>query len=85
MPVVSGWEVLRKLAAFEPPRRPLVIVLTAGSESRDFSPDLVIGSIRKPFDVELLTDMVAGCVATVLQKRQIADCPPADSGDWHKS
>jgi two-component system response regulator CpxR len=85
MPVVSGWEVLRKLAAFEPARRPLVIVLTAGSESRDFSPDLVIGSIRKPFDVELLSDMVAGCVATVLQKQQIADCPPADSGDWHNS
>jgi len=79
MPVVSGWEVLQKLATFDPARRPLVIVLTAGSESRDFSPDLVIGSIRKPFDVELLNDMVAGCIATVLQKQQLTDCPPAES------
>ncbi len=79
MPVVSGWEVLQKLATFDPARRPLVIVLTAGSESRDFSPDLVIGSIRKPFDVELLNDMVAGCIETVLQKQQLTDCPPAES------
>ncbi|HEY8182066.1 MAG TPA: response regulator [Thermoanaerobaculia bacterium] len=79
MPVLSGWEVLQKLATFEAKRRPLVIVLTAGSESRSCSPDLVIGSIRKPFDVELLDDMVVGCIATVSQKEQLADCPPAES------
>ncbi|MDQ6800708.1 MAG: hypothetical protein M3041_07705, partial [Acidobacteriota bacterium] len=54
-------------------------VMTAGSESRDFNPDLVVGSVRKPFDVELLNDMVTGCVATVSQKQQLAGCPPADS------
>ena len=79
MPVTSGWEVLEKLATFEAARRPLVIVLTAGSESRDFSPDLVTGSIRKPFDVELLSDMVTGCIATVSQRQQLSDCPPAES------
>ena len=79
MPVTSGWEVLEKLAAFEPVHRPLVIVLTAGGESRDFSPDLVIGSIRKPFDVELLNDMVAGCIATMSAKEQLSGCPPAES------
>ena len=85
MPVVSGWEVLEKLATFEAARRPLVIVLTAGSEPRDFSPELVIGSIRKPFDVELLNDMVAGCVAAVKAKEQLADCPPADSDEDARS
>ncbi len=85
MPVTSGWEVLQKLARFEAARRPLVIVLTAGSESRDFSPDLVIGSIRKPFDVELLNDMVAGCIATISQRRQLEDCPPADSDQKDQS
>jgi CheY-like chemotaxis protein len=79
MPVANGWEVLGKLATFEPARRPIVIVLTAGSEPRDFSPDLVIGSIRKPFDVELLNDMVAGCIATISQRQQLSDCPPAES------
>jgi CheY-like chemotaxis protein len=79
MPVANGWEVLEKLATFEASRRPIVIVLTAGSETRDFSPELVIGSIRKPFDVELLSDMVTGCIATVSQRQQLSDCPPAES------
>jgi len=79
MPAVSGWDVLDQLATLEPARRPLVIVLTAGSESRDFSPELVIGSVRKPFDVELLNDMVAGCLAVVSRKRQLADCPSPES------
>jgi CheY-like chemotaxis protein len=64
MPAVSGWVVLEQLATFEAARRPLVIVLAAGSEPREFNPDLVIGSIRKPFDVELLNDLVTACIAT---------------------
>ena len=79
MPLMSGWDVLEKLGTFEPARRPLVIVLTAGPDSRGFNPDLVIGTIRKPFDVELLNDMVAGCIASVSEKQQFSDCPPADS------
>jgi len=79
MPVKSGWQVLEHLHKFEPERRPLVIVLTAGSESRDLHPDLVIGSIRKPFDVELLNDMVTGCIAAVSQRTQLAGCPPSES------
>jgi len=79
MPVASGWEVLEKLATLEASRRPIVIVLTAGSEAHDLSPELVIGSIRKPFDVELLSDMVTGCIAAVSQRQQLSDCPPAES------
>jgi CheY-like chemotaxis protein len=79
MPVVSGWEVLDHLATIESVQRPLVIVLTAGFESRDLKPELVIGSVRKPFDVELLSDMVAGCLAVVSQQQQLADCPSPDS------
>src|SRR5207253_5691617 len=41
MPVVSGWEVLEHLETIEAARRPIVIVLTAGSELRKFNPDLV--------------------------------------------
>ena len=79
MPAVSGWEVLEQLPTFEAARRPLVIVLTAGSESRDLDPKLVIGSVRKPFDVELLSDMVTGCLAVVSQLEQLSDCPSAES------
>jgi CheY-like chemotaxis protein len=65
MPVMSGWEVLEHLRQREPSARPAVVVLTAGTEPRGASPDLVIGSIRKPFDIELLYDTVIGCLAAV--------------------
>jgi CheY-like chemotaxis protein len=78
MPVVSGWEVLEKVATFEAARRPLTIVLTAGSEPRDFKPELVIGSVKKPFDVELLDDMVAACVSMVGRRQQLPGCPSPD-------
>jgi CheY-like chemotaxis protein len=79
MPAVSGWLVLERLATFAVAHRPLVIVLTAGSERHDFNPDLVIGSIRKPFDVELLNDMVTACIAIAAQREQLSGCPAAES------
>ncbi len=79
MPVVSGYEVLDYLAKQDAAARPMVIVLTAGTEPRDFSPDLVVGTVRKPFDVELLHDTVAGCIAAIPARRQLHDCPPSES------
>jgi CheY-like chemotaxis protein len=79
MPIVSGYEVLDYLATRDAAARPMVIVLTAGTEPRDFSPDLVVGSVRKPFDVELLHDTVAGCIAAISARRQLHDCPPPES------
>jgi CheY-like chemotaxis protein len=79
MPVMSGWQVLEHLATQEPAKRPAIILLTAGTEPRDVSPDLVIGSIRKPFDVELLIDTVTGCIAAVSERSQFPDCPLAES------
>ena len=77
MPVLNGWEVLDYVAKQDGGGRPLIIVLTAGSEPRDVSPDLVIGSIRKPFDVELLHDMVAGCISAVAARQQLPGCLPS--------
>ena len=65
MPVMSGWEVLDRLAKDDPSRRPLVLVFTAGSEPREASAELVIGNIRKPFDVDLLLDIVTACLSTL--------------------
>jgi CheY-like chemotaxis protein len=81
MPVVSGWEVLERLAGMDPGRRPVVVVLTAGTEPRDVSPDLVVGSIRKPFDVQLLLDTVMGCISGVAARQQLGDCPPSATED----
>jgi len=79
MPVASGWEVLERLAGMDSNRRPVVIVLTAGTEPRGFSPEFVVGSIRKPFDVPLLHNMVDGCLSAVATRPQLRDCPPSES------
>ena len=79
MPVLSGWEVLEQLSTVEPTMKPVVILLTAGNEPRDFNPDLVVGSVRKPFDVELLHDTVIGCIAALPARAQLDGCPQAES------
>ena len=79
MPVASGWEVLERLAGMDSNRRPVVIVLTAGTEPRGVNPEFVVGSIRKPFDVQLLHDMVDGCLSAVAPRPQVRDCPASES------
>ena len=78
MPRVSGWEVRRELSRYDQEQRPIVIVMTAGTEPRDIDSRLVAGTIRKPFDVELLVDMVTASVATIGDREQFAGCPPAE-------
>jgi DNA-binding response OmpR family regulator len=79
MPEKSGYEVLEELKESEAGRRPIVFVLTAGGSVRDLDPEVVAGSIRKPFDVEVLTDMVTACVTAFTPQPQPPDCPPAAS------
>ncbi len=79
MPLVSGWEVLEHLATFPSELRPITIVLTAGTEPRDLSAELVAGTVKKPFDVELLLDGITACVASMSGRPQLPGCPPADS------
>ena len=79
MPIVNGWEVLDHLAKIDRNVRPVTIVLTAGSEPRDLQADLVAGTVRKPFDVELLLDSITACVATLTTREQMPDCPPPQS------
>src|SRR5205809_5812245 len=65
MPVMTGWQVLEHVKALDESTRPAVILLTAGTEPRQFDPDIVAGTIRKPFDVEVLYGAVLGCIAVV--------------------
>ena len=78
MPVKNGWEVLDWMAGCPRADRPLAIVLTAGLGTREMSPDVVAGTVRKPFDVELLLDMVHAC-ASVCDLVQREGCPQPDS------
>jgi CheY-like chemotaxis protein len=79
MPQMSGYEVLERLERMPPDQRPFVIVLTAGNEPRQLNPDIVAGTVRKPFDIELLLDTVLACMTTLRTVEQNDDCPAADS------
>jgi DNA-binding response OmpR family regulator len=79
MPVMSGYEFLADLERRQNEQRPLVIVLTAGAPPRDLNPDVVAGTIRKPFDIEMLVDTVAACLSSLHETTQIESCPVAES------
>jgi two-component system nitrogen regulation response regulator GlnG len=78
MPIKNGWDVLDWMGTQPKSDRPLAIVLTAGIASRAMSADVVVGTIRKPFDVELLLDIVAAC-ADGRAVEQNNECPPPQS------
>lgn len=81
MPVKNGWQVLEYVTAMDKAARPAVILLTAGTEPREFNPDIVSGSVRKPFDVELLFDTVIGCLSVLSGREQIEGCPKSESDE----
>jgi CheY-like chemotaxis protein len=61
MPRMNGYEFLELMKLRAAADRPMIFLLT-GSTPPHYDPDLVAATIRKPFDVELLTRMVAACV-----------------------
>jgi CheY-like chemotaxis protein len=79
MPAMSGYEVLDELAKLPCEERPIIIVLTAGSEPRSLPANLVSGTVRKPFDIAMLVDTVAACLSTISGFPQQGNCPPAES------
>src|SRR5215212_8899026 len=74
MPLMSGTVFLGELERVPADERPIVIVLTAGADPHDLSPDLVAGTIRKPFDIDLLVDMISGCISTLASREQLDTC-----------
>jgi DNA-binding response OmpR family regulator len=67
MPRLSGYEVVAQLAGQSVMTRPRVLVLTAaGFEPLKITvPDLVVGTMQKPFDIDLLLDTVTGCLEAI--------------------
>ena len=74
MPRMNGHEVLSHLSSLPANARPSVIVLTAGLEKGKFDTSLVVGTIQKPFDIELLIDTVTGCVGALEGSAQPDTC-----------
>ena len=62
MPRMNGYEFLALMKMRAAAERPIIFLLTGNDSPRDYDLDLVAATIRKPFDVELLTRMVADCV-----------------------
>jgi DNA-binding response OmpR family regulator len=79
MPQLNGYQVLEAFSERQRDDRPLILVLTAGAEPRDLSADLVAGTIRKPFDVEMIVDTISAALTTIPGAQQLDDCPSADS------
>jgi two-component system response regulator CpxR len=79
MPLMSGYEFLEQVEEWPDAIRPVVIVLTAGTEPRDLNPKVVAGTIRKPFDIELLVDTIGACMRTRQQYPQNENCPSPES------
>lgn len=79
MPRMSGYEFLQQVKVWPEAVRPVVIVLTAGNEPRNLNPNVVAGSIRKPFDIELLVDTISACIRTLNPFTQNEQCPAPDS------
>jgi len=77
MPRESGFDVLGEIAQWPRERRPIVIVLTAGPEPHALDPTLVAGTVRKPFDVDMLIDTVCACMRSSPSRTQVEDPPPA--------
>lgn len=75
MPRMNGWEVLEHFTSMT--TRPLVLVLTAGLEQRRFDTSFVVGTIQKPFDIELLVDTVSGCLLAAEATQQLDSCGDA--------
>jgi DNA-binding response OmpR family regulator len=78
MPLMTGYEFLEELPGLACPR-PVVIVLSAGGPIRNLDPELVAGTIRKPFDVELLVDTVTACLQSLPGTEQEPECPDPES------
>lgn len=74
MPRMNGYEVLDHLSRMPSTTRPLVLVLTAGLEQRKFDTSFVVGTMQKPFDIELLVDTVAGCLEAMERREQLDSC-----------
>src|SRR5258708_34383346 len=79
MPDLNAWGVIACLAERPAEGRRLFLVLTAGGATYDSIPDMGAGTIRKPFDVELVGDTVSACL-TAIGERERGQHDPKPEG-----
>lgn len=80
MPRMSGWQLLDYIRDHtDPQKRPIVIVMTAGFDQGNLDPRIVMSVIRKPFDLQLLTEVIMSCLQNLPGAAQRDSCPLPDS------
>jgi CheY-like chemotaxis protein len=79
MPNVNGFQLVEYLASRgEDRHRPAAIVITAAAEStplRQLDPRIVHSVIRKPFDIDVVAELVDAVAATRGERREETDRP----------
>jgi len=78
MPGAGVDEILAEIGLRPPDERPLIFVLSSGPSARHLPADLVTGTIRKPFDIQLVVDSVTSCLSALPERPQLDSCPSAD-------
>jgi DNA-binding response OmpR family regulator len=81
MPHMNGYELVRNLEEQSFTSRPRVLILTAGLQSSSFLSDLIVGSLPKPFDIDLLLSTVTGCLDETAALRQPEPGPASSAGE----
>lgn len=77
MPTKSGWEVIEELKRDARHARHAVIAMTAGLLSGDPGPAGVRGTIRKPFDIVHIYDVVEDAARSLLSAMGHAASSPS--------
>lgn len=77
MPIVDGYGLIRHLKTLDSPR-PATIVISAGDSSslRQLDGAMVHSIVRKPFDIDVLGDLVSAAAASAEQS-----APDEGNGD----
>ncbi len=76
MPNVNGFELVDYLAREVERPLPAVIVITAAAEStplRQLDPSIVHSVIRKPFDIDVIADLVDAAATTSREGSEAED------------
>jgi two-component system response regulator TctD len=82
MPNVNGFELVDYLVKHPGKRRPSVIIITAAAESkplRHLDPSIVHSVVRKPFDIDVVADLVDAAAATARAQDAAADDEESDN------
>ena len=84
MPNVSGFELVEHLAKQGRTPQPAVIVITAAAEStplRQLDPAIVHSVVRKPFDIDVVADLVDAAASSARASRQAERDEEASAGN----